>query len=1104
MAPFWRDEDSSPSSIWLASDDDDTSVPPPPVTLRTFSTPGGRSQGKRGTPDPAAVSPFTVNDQGGGSTSSRLQQSGVRGEVSPRVKAESPFLQKTYNQYKVDSGDLKALHHAPKANSHISGFEGNGVVQDAGFNSAPRLRASASSLSAALRSTFSADSTTPPSSAAGSSWKKPQAAAMNALRYLGLVQNGGPNDSFKKSSAPKPLVDSLLELAIAICFATATECADLASSFTSEDTNALMRLLRLAERSGLVGRIAAASSGAAASLSPAEIASAFLGTSEPQEAKSRRPTFLRNMSTTSMLSNTSGAPGGYRSGVRFAGDDGRPKPRGGLARQDSTVSNRSTVSHNAFRKFNRSQSTKSDMSVTSFGDFNHKMGMEDGADDDTEEPVFLEFLSILLKGDEEQPVFPGREVTSQAEGTTMMIDLIVPDNFGRASSVDDENAAALCTATIGDGEEKETLNAEVVNFGRRQGGTSVRLAFKSKVLRTQNERQRQLLKQQRALLDVVTGKLQAAQQTLKQDVEVKEEERALLRGFRKIIRREPGNEDKQTPLQIYVVERRAKLKAEIEEMCNILSYPCESFNTFGNAMTAVSEASQESIQRVMSVMSVYSNQSSATRVRSNNDLLDGRPGSELGDWRSRALCTASITAGNVVLDTPVRIVLLGMAWLTRGLPAEWEQQRVYVVLVSEAAEFEEVGRQLGASGESEIREKLREKGLSDYLIYPLSLDSISTVVSQAEQSRFDEYLLLDMLGRGATACVHKAKRLRDNETFALKEINTRRMNQDSKAEIDREVRLLEELSWPTVVFMLDTWESAKEKLRYLALPLLDGGSMLQRIEYSSGKKNDEEDDAAGPYSLERVADWYAQTIHGLAYCHWRGVIHRDIKPGNLLISADNKSLQIGDLGSAMLLPGTGPYPNRHALVNAPVCSPSYASPESLLKELHLASSDMWCVGASFFEALTLHPLFPNVENLGDAQAHVKAFDPSMAAPSNGVTNYAVAALSTLNQIRSSSASAEAAVALAADLPDLLRPDFLQRPSAAALGARSVWLKRLKYILRETGAVPKAGVNTHLENYKIVLKQSQAADQLKPEQAGVQPVTMSGPGWRGGGPRPPRR
>lgn len=1099
-----QDEARSPYQIWGHVDDDDLPLVPPPRTLQVLATPTKRVLGQRGPPLQDAH-PNGL-EAGGFSTSS---SSNTRGSDSSRLFAEKEFTEvrggskaqtETYQGFKVESGDLRSLRNfkGQATSDSLADVGGNGHLQ---FRNNP-------SPSFSVMSSPDADSVAP------EGWsRKPKDAAYAALRYLGLVPSSKGHPSKPAAMKTSSLVGHFLELALSICFASAAECKALAEAASLEERQALFRLRGLAERMKLLGRGVVVSSDHGATLSPAELVYAFL------EASANSRGFARKESTSSMLSKgPSHSRGGARSPQGDLRNHSHSPPRqdtevsnmiqagqylNNLPRQDSNASSiQSGMSFlNRRTGFGRSQS---DFSSSSYADFNRKYAQPPpeagskaaptGTEISTPDvaPAFVEFLIVTLKGQEltnQGPLLP--PISKGGGGTDFVLDLKLNNDFMRsAEHPDDDTASAItyhsyCDALFGsNGEEKEAINAEIAKVDGQEGKQTIRVVFNSKCLRTHNTWQAHLLAQQRALLDVVTGKLKAAEKSLKADEEVKEEERELLRGFRKIVRREQGADEVQAPVEIFVVEQKPKLRAEAKQLCQILSYPCKDFSSFSKATQAVAEASQGTIQRVVSMISQKSVKSNpgSTPGGTLPELLDGRPGSGLGDWRCRALCTTGRNAGKNMLETPTQVVLLGMAWLTRGLqlPSEWLQQGVFVVLITEAGDFEDVGRELEASGEGEIREKLRAKGISDYLIHPLSLDSLSAVISHAEERRLEEYLLLDILGRGATACVHKAKRLKDNETLALKEINMRRLSRAAKDEIDRELRLLRELSWPSIVFTLDAWENEKEKLRYVVMPLLEGGSLLNRIE--AARLGGDED-----HSVDRVADWFVQAIHGLAYLHWRGVIHRDIKPGNLLIGQDNRLLQIGDLGSAMLLPGTGPFPNPHAKVLAPVTSPSYASPEALLQETHLAASDIWCVGASFYEVLTFHPLFPEVQSMAEAQEHVRAFDPSMAAPTNGATNYALAALSTLNQIRCSSTSSAAAVELAGSLPELVRPDFMQRPTAASIALRYFCMKRVKTILKETGAVPKANLSSHIEDYKTLLKQSQAAKSTAPDAAGVSPV-----------------
>lgn len=1126
MWALCQDEVRNPSQLWGHTDDDDVPLAAPPRTLQALATPKKRSLGQRGTAQ-QYDSDHKLEAAGFG-TSSSSGKAPSREENSPKFrvnKADQGNLldlhsgqAKTesnmeYTGFKAESGDLRSLRQ-------VKGHPGADPLSEH-YGGHLKFR-NTKSFSMSVAST--PDALSPDAeSVSGESWaKRPKDAAYAALRYLGLLPNSSKHPPAKSAQVrTSSVVGHLLEFALSVCFATAAECRALAEAAGEEDKKALLRLRALAERTNLLGRGVVVSSVNDATLSPAELVFAFLEAS----ANSRRHTYGRHHSASSMMSSAG------RSFSRVKFDDSPPDenrslngdsrhhtpPRqetdqvvqgqylNNLPRQDSLASNQSGMSFlNKRTGFGRSQS---DFSYSSFADFNrkHEAGDEKNARTVTETsvpdaPAFVEFLIVILKGQESsaEPLPLG----SKGGSGNLVLDLKLNHDFIKADHTDDDAASALtyhsyCDALLGSegAEEKETISAEIARMEGAEGKQTIRVTFNSKCLRTHNRWQAHLLAQQRALLDMVTGKLKAVEKTLKADEEVQEEERELLRGFRKIVRREQGPDDVQAPVEVFVVEQHPKLRAEAEELCRILSYPCKRFSSFSQATQAVAEASQGTIQRVVSMISQKSVKSNPASTLP--DLLENRPGSTFGDWRCRAVCTTGRSAGNVMLETPTQIVLLGMAWMSRGqqLPPEWQQQGVSVVLITEAGDFHEVGRQLEASGEGEIREKLREKGICDYLLHPLSLEGLSAVISNAEERRLEEYLLLDILGRGATACVHKAKRLRDNETVALKEINMRRLSRVAKEEIDRELRLLRELSWPSIVFTLDAWENEKEKLRYVVMPLLEGGSLSHRIE--TAREGAEEEG----YSVDRVADWFVQTLHGLSYLHWRGVIHRDIKPGNLLIGQDNRLLQIGDLGSAMLLPGTGPFPNPHAKVVAPVTSPSYASPEALLQETHLAASDVWCVGASFFEVLALHPLFPQVQSMAEAQEHVRAFDPSMAAPTNGATNYALAALSTLNQLRCSSSSSAAAVELAGALPELVRPDFMQRPTAATVASRYFCMKRVKTLLKETGAVPKGMLSGHIEDYKTVLKQSQAAKNTAPDAAGVSPVDS--PVARGRGPRPRR-
>jgi len=414
-----------------------------------------------------------------------------------------------------------------------------------------------------------------------------------------------------------------------------------------------------------------------------------------------------------------------------------------------------------------------------------------------------------------------------------------------------------------------------------------------------------------------------------------------------------------------------------------------------------------------------------------------------------------------------RVVLLGVEGLQCQLPPEWSQPCFHVALTSEAEEFEEVGRTLFASGEAEIRENLRVQGINDYLLHPLSLESLREVVGEAlRRHRAHEYLLTMVVGRGTYGVVYRAMRIRDGEVFALKEINSQRLQKRHSLSTHLEPDFLRQLEWPTVVRLVDTWVAGRENLRYIIMPFLKGGDLSQRMDAAARSELPE-------IKAKQATEWYMQVLHGLCYLHWRGVLHRDLKPANFLLAEDDRALQIGDLGSAAWLPGNGPYPSRRVYIKAPATTLFYSSPESLLEDVHLPASDMWSVGATFYDALMAQPLIPPQATMEDVMNIALAFNPkesSVGAMEKQVVKSAFAALRSCNGERK---------LLAGALKELLHWDPLKRPLAAALLKRGNTLRRLQSVLVETGALQLEMAEEHFEELEMVMAEYEEAEDLDP-------------------------
>jgi len=681
----------------------------------------------------------------------------------------------------------------------------------------------------------------------------------------------------------------------------------------------------------------------------------------------------------------------------------------------------------------------------------------------------------LERGNRQQHLAPGGAVRFRLpNGAGSFME---DENFSEAAQTYVSND--LVAAHPGGGDMGETVSAEVVNLGIGPGGTSrVRIEFRSQCLRTQNEWQRQLLSQQRSLLDAVSTELEDARRVLDTRDELKETQKELLRGFRKIVTRhidivDLEDEGVLSCVTVFVLEEDDDLRTQAQELCRILQYTCHAFGNLEEGRAAIAASQVQHLNESGFARSITQASSSSGQTKS---------------------------IGPFCVSSEVFVVLLGASMLSLSSAEKWGTE-VFVALASEAEDFEEVGRALVASGEAEVRERLRVRGISEYLLHPLSLDGLQNLVKKALQRRFgDDYLLVRLIGRGSTGVVHCAKRLSDGEVFALKEINTRRMGKKAREVVRTEVEMLRALRWPTVLFCVDAWADEGNHLQLVLMPLLGGGCLQQRIDTAAGApvwssegtgllpprrprpppapaRGAAATPAAGGEKIapQALVEWYAQALHGLCYLHWRGVLHRDLKPLNLFLGADGRTLRLGDLGSAVRLPGPGPHPSRWASVSGGVTTLGYTCPETLSRQVACTASDLWALGVSFYEALALKALVPAEVTAGElAESHQ---DPGKQGL---LREFVDSALGVLSSLVSGGGLGDAERGLVADIERLLQEDPLQRPTAAELVVRPASAQGLRAVLTETEVFSEPSAwAAHFEEFKEVLAQSNKVATLIP-------------------------
>jgi len=203
----------------------------------------------------------------------------------------------------------------------------------------------------------------------------------------------------------------------------------------------------------------------------------------------------------------------------------------------------------------------------------------------------------------------------------------------------------------------------------------------------------------------------------------------------------------------------------------------------------------------------------------------------------------------------------------------------------------------------------------------------------------DAFQKLEKIGEGTYGVVYKAKDKESGRTVALKKIRLDTESDGVPSTAIREISLLKELNHPNVVRLLDVVHS--EKKLFLVFEYLDRD--LKKYMDSV---------PAGGISLPLVKSYLYQLLSGIAFCHSHRILHRDLKPQNLLIDSQG-SIKLADFGLARAF-GVPVRSYTHEVVTL-----WYRAPEILLGCRYYSTPvDVWSIGCIFAEMITRRALFP--------------------------------------------------------------------------------------------------------------------------------------------------
>jgi len=197
----------------------------------------------------------------------------------------------------------------------------------------------------------------------------------------------------------------------------------------------------------------------------------------------------------------------------------------------------------------------------------------------------------------------------------------------------------------------------------------------------------------------------------------------------------------------------------------------------------------------------------------------------------------------------------------------------------------------------------------------------------------NRYELVDVIGRGGMALVFLARDRDLDETVAVKLLaDNLSADLDLRERFEREADLARRLSHPNVVRVLASGET--DGRAFIVLEYVEGGNLAEELA------------RAGRLSPERVAILGAEAAAGLAHAHERGLVHRDVKPQNLLLAADG-TLKVSDFGVARALDGT-----RLTAIGTVLGTAAYLAPEQARGEETTAAGDVYALGVVLHELLT--------------------------------------------------------------------------------------------------------------------------------------------------------
>jgi len=224
----------------------------------------------------------------------------------------------------------------------------------------------------------------------------------------------------------------------------------------------------------------------------------------------------------------------------------------------------------------------------------------------------------------------------------------------------------------------------------------------------------------------------------------------------------------------------------------------------------------------------------------------------------------------------------------------------------------------------------------------------------------DRYELEELVGAGGMSSVYKARDTLLERNVALKILHPQFGDDDEYVErFRREARAVARLSHPNIVTVIDRGDDG-------------AGRQFIVFEYVEGENLKELVDRTGPLPVRRAIELTLQVAHGLAFAHEQGLVHRDVKPQNVLLNEAGEA-KVTDFGIARSLDVERGMTQTGTVLG----TSNYIAPEQASGRPVEARTDVYSLGVVLYELLTAEVPFPGENFVAVAMKHINEPPPSL-------------------------------------------------------------------------------------------------------------------------------